>query len=245
MTGGGARAPLVADSWRVDEGRVRRLDAHRARFDAACLAGPVPPEPAALDAFWARVLDRLPRRGSWFPRATLSALGALGLELRSTPPPDPAPGAVSVLTLPDPRRRPRVKGPDLPALAELLRATRARGADDGLLCNPDGLVLEGVFSSVLWWEGDALCTPDPVLPVLPGTTRDWLCGLARDRGVAVRHRRVRAAELRGHETWLVNARTGIRPVAAWAGPGVTCPAAPAARAEAWHRLWLDSARPLP
>ena len=83
----------------------------------------------------------------------------------------------------DPRTRPRRKGPDLALLASLRAQAREHGADELLLCDGDGALLEGALSSLLWWEDDALCTT-PDEHALPGVTRALL--LAHARGAASR-----------------------------------------------------------
>ncbi|MGW6010639.1 aminotransferase class IV [Streptomyces sp. NPDC055210] len=202
----------VADSWLVEDGRVRFLDAHRARFGAACeengLSAPV------LSRFWTAALAVVPAGGRWFPRAELTAAGALRFWLR----PAPEPGreaAVWIADGADPRRRPRTKGPDLEVLARLRVRAAGSGADEALLRTPDGLVLEGATTSLLWWEDGDLCVPDPGLPVLAGTTGRALQDRAERLGITVRPVRCGVERLTGKEAWLVNALHGIRPVVRW------------------------------
>jgi hypothetical protein len=61
----------VADSWLVDEGRVRGLPLHRTRFFGACREVAGVPGDEELAGFWAAALAELPRRGRWFPRVEL------------------------------------------------------------------------------------------------------------------------------------------------------------------------------
>jgi branched-subunit amino acid aminotransferase/4-amino-4-deoxychorismate lyase len=229
----------AADSWLVNGGRARFLDAHRDRFLAACASRGQPDGPA----FWAAATDSLPREGRWFPRAELTAAGTLRLRIRPAPPLGRE-LAVRLADQPDPRREPRIKGPDLPALGRLRdRAVRA-GADEVLLTTHDGIMLEGATTSLLWWEQDELCVPDPALPVLPGVTTLGIQRHARAAGVTVRPERATIARLAGRETWLVNALHGIRPVVAW--PGESFPAGSAPRVASWKR-WLgaeENLRPL-
>ncbi|MEW2530626.1 aminotransferase class IV [Streptomyces sp. NPDC047071] len=238
------RAPLLAaDSFLVQEGRVRFLAGHRARFQAACRAAGAGP---GLDVagFLDQAADRLPRTGAWFPRIEL--LGGhrpvLGLRLR------PAPARTPQVRLspwygPDPRTCPRRKGPDLDALAALRAHARERGADDYLLTAPGGWASEATSATLLWWDGEQLCLPAPRLPVLPGITAAWITARATRLGVPLAPRPARPADLSGHEVWLVNALHGIRPVTAW--PHTPYRAGPALRAAAWQQAWQDAARPLP
>ncbi|MQY06462.1 aminotransferase class IV [Actinomadura macrotermitis] len=226
--------PLAADSWLVQEGRARGLDRHRARFAGACGTD--------VSAFWTAVLGRLPATGEWFPRVELADTDppVLALRLRPAPPRGETIG-VWVPDTPDPRRHPRRKGPDLDVLGDLRAEARRHGADEALLVTPDGIVLEGATTSLVWWEEDRLCFPEPDLPVLPSVTAGLIRDEALTRGVPVAHGRPRLPDLAGRETWLVNALHGIRPVTAWAGtpfrPG------PPHRAAHWRRWWDGLAAP--
>jgi branched-subunit amino acid aminotransferase/4-amino-4-deoxychorismate lyase len=134
----------------------------------------------------------------------------------------------------DPRREPRRKGPDLERLAALRARAAAHGAGEALLSDAGGRLIEGAFTSLLWWEAETLCAVPDDAPILPGVTRALLLELARDRGTPVAQRRPRPQELADRETWLVSALHGIRVVTAWANGGP--PAGGAPRADGWQRL---------
>ena len=228
----------AADSWLVTDDRARFLDAHRDRFLAACASRSQPIEPD----FWAAAITSLPRAGRWFPRAELTTAGALRLRIRPAPPPSRDLTAW-LADQPDPRWQPRIKGPDLPALVRLReRAVRA-GASEALLTTPDGIVLEGTTTSLLWWEDDELCVPDPDLPVLPGVTTLAIQRRARAAGITVRPVRAPVSRLSGREAWLVNALHGIRPVMRW--PGESWAACPVTRAASWQHWLGQQETPLP
>jgi branched-subunit amino acid aminotransferase/4-amino-4-deoxychorismate lyase len=234
---------LAADSWLVDDGCVRALTRHQRRFEATSRLA-APELDADVSAFWASAVDRLPRRGQWFPRVELTAAAPRQLRLRIRPRPALA---SQVRIWPsdghDERRFPRRKGPDLPWLSSVRARAGALGADEALLTSPAGLVLEAAHSSVLWWEDDTLCVPSPALRVLPGVTTGLIQERARFLGLPVRRRMGRLDELAGQETWLVNALHGIRLVDAWIG--VRMPAGQPQRVAAW-RSWLATlAEPLP
>jgi branched-subunit amino acid aminotransferase/4-amino-4-deoxychorismate lyase len=229
-------AVRVADSFLVDDGRVRGLDLHRDRFAASCTG-------VEIGDFWAEVVARLPRDGRWFPRVELSAAGKLALRLRPAP---PIGGPVRVLPFdgPDPRTSPRVKGPDLAVLGELRAwAAEAHGADEVLLMTLAGEVLEGAYASLLWWEDNTLCLPPQSLPLLPSVTVRLLRQIAAGRRVRVAERSRHLADLAGREAWLVSALHGIRPVAGWLGGGP--PAGPVRRAPEWQLALRSLAVPLP
>ena len=62
----------AADSWLVDDGRVRALDLHFARFRSA-IARVAPDHERYLDKFFEAVVAALPRTGRWFPRIEFHA----------------------------------------------------------------------------------------------------------------------------------------------------------------------------
>jgi branched-subunit amino acid aminotransferase/4-amino-4-deoxychorismate lyase len=230
-------ALLAADSWLVADGRARAVERHWARFGATCREQGV-----ALDelaAFRAEVERALPAQGRWFPRVELRADRELALELRPAPPREPTVVAW-VADVPDPRVAPRRKGPDLERLGALRERAAARGAGEALIADGEGRLLEGAYTSLLWWEGETLWTVPDDAPILPGITRGLVIELARAGGTPVARRRPRPHELAGRETWLVSALHGIRAVTRWAGGGL--PAVDAPRAAGWQGL-LDVLEP--
>ena len=215
---------LVADSWLLDDGHVRAGAAHWARFEGSCAQAGA--DVAEVARFRAAVAAALPASGRWFPRVELGEEG-LALRVRRAPPVAPK-ASVEVAVPGDPRHLPGVKGPDLELLAGLRAASPA---DEVLLCDDAGALLEGALSSLLWWEGDALCsTPDEL--ILPGVTRAVLLVLARRRGIEIRLRSPLPAELAGREVWLTSALHGIRAVSEWLAPEQ--PAGAPLRAKEWR-----------
>jgi branched-subunit amino acid aminotransferase/4-amino-4-deoxychorismate lyase len=215
----------VAESWLVQDGCARGLDRHWARFargrgEAGLGAG----------APRAAVEHALPVSGRWFPRVELHADGDLRLAVRPAPPRQPEVVAW-IAGGPDPRRAPRRKGPDLERLGALRAEALRRGAGEALIADGDGRLLEGAYTSLLWWEDDALCAVPDEAPILDGVTRRLLLGLAAGDGVELRYRRPAPDELEGRETWLTSALHGIRAVTGWAGGGR---AGPARRAGEWQ-----------
>ncbi|MEU5362027.1 aminotransferase class IV [Streptomyces sp. NPDC005925] len=230
---------LVADSWLVEDGRVRALDRHEARFAGSCARKGL--ERSVVRRFWRDAVRELPRTGAWFPRVELHADGTLALNVR------PAPEfGTSVRVLPwpyaDPRTQPWCKGPDIGRLAQVRAQARDAGADEALFRTGEGQVTESATASLLWWDGPDLCLPAAEARLLPGVTRAVVTGLARDRGVAVRRVRATLEDLYDREVWLVNALHGVRPVTEWVGTGRT--AGPAGKASLWQELWRAQARSL-
>jgi branched-subunit amino acid aminotransferase/4-amino-4-deoxychorismate lyase len=234
-------SPAVADSWLVEDGRARGLALHWERFAASCQALGV--APAALAGLRADVLAALPRSGRWFPRLALLAPGAEAVTLTLRPAPARRAHARAwVHPGGDPRTRPRVKGPDLAALGALRDEAAGHGADEALLLDGSGRILEGAYSSLLWWEGDQLWAVPDDEAVLPGVTRRLVLELAGERGLEPRLRRPHPAELAGREVWLTSALHGIR--AGVPGGPETLQVGPPERAAAWQRALEDRARPL-
>ncbi|MEO1336970.1 MAG: aminotransferase, partial [Myxococcota bacterium] len=60
----------VADSWLVNQGRVRDIDRHFDRFAGSCLSWAAD-NPSEVRSFCPLVSSTLPRRGLWFPRIEL------------------------------------------------------------------------------------------------------------------------------------------------------------------------------
>jgi branched-subunit amino acid aminotransferase/4-amino-4-deoxychorismate lyase len=227
----------VAESFLVDEGRVRGLALHARRFERGCAeAGVRPQRPLAA------VVAELPRSGRWFPRVDVSARGELEVAARPAPPREPSVVAW-VFDGPDPRRAPRRKGPDLARLGDLRLQAARHGAGEALLRDADGRLLEGAYTSLLWWEDDVLWAVPDDAPILDGVTRRLLLGLAAADGVPVRSRRPAPEELDGAEVWLTSALHGIRAVVRGSAAGCLR-AGPAPRAEAWQARLEALAEPI-
>ncbi|UTT62561.1 aminotransferase class IV [Microcella humidisoli] len=224
---------LAADSWRVVEGRVRGLEAHRARFLAA-----VGPWRDDAETFWRDAVAALPRSGDWFPRVELRER-AEGTQLSLRLRPTPATGTeVDVATAPhDPRTRPLIKGPDLDALQALRVAVQPSGAGEAIIVDAQGRVVEGAYSGLLWWRGETLVRPADALPRIPSVTVDLVVRAARAAGVPLAEAEARPADLAGCELWVLSALHGLRSARHWIdGPAL----APATRAPL-GRAWLAGA----
>ena len=96
-----------------------------------------------------------------------------------------------------------------------------RGADDALLVDPAGTVLEAPTANVWWREGDRLLTPTLELPILAGITRAVLVELAPAAGYEVeegvfRLERLAAAD----EVFLSSSVREVMPVTAIDGAAV-------------------------
>ena len=228
---------LAADSFLVSEGRVRGLELHRERFLAAVAeAG----GPDGADAFLDAAVAALPRTGDAFPRLELTA-GGLRLRLRPAP---PRGRTVVLWTSPvDPRRTPERKGPDIARLALLRSRATAAGADEAVLLDGDGAVVDGASSAVLWWLGDALVVPPASSPRVWSVTARTVSVLAGALGVDVIEAPAEPTDLEGREVWTANALHGLRLATSWIeGPAL---AAVPGRLDAWRRRLDALRRPLP
>jgi branched-subunit amino acid aminotransferase/4-amino-4-deoxychorismate lyase len=205
---------LVADSFLVANGKVRGLELHRERFVRSCAAAGV-----AAERFWDEQAGRLPGFGRWFPRFELQTSGELAVQLRPAP---PIGGRVRVAVHegPDPRTAPRIKGPDLELLGKLKESAPDR-ADEILLLDADGTVLEAAYSAVAWWDDQTLCFPQSDRPLLASVTAQLLRRIAVGQGVEISERAVTPQDLQNTtEAWLVNALHGIRPIHAWGASAI-------------------------
>jgi len=194
---GFTRGRAAFETLRVYAGRPFRLEEHLAR-----LAGSAErlglPEPGR-EALRALVHDALDAAG----------VGDVGLRIYWTPgAPEAGPTAI-VLVSPIPTwiEEARARGQRLVSLVFPRRSApwllpgtksvsyaahvaaeaeaRRRGADDAVLVDVDGTVLEGTVTNVWWREGDVLLTPELELGILAGETRAALLGLAAEEGFGV------------------------------------------------------------
>ena len=62
---------------------------------------------------------------------------------------------------------------------------KARGADDAVFVDADGIVLEGPVTNIWWREGETLLTPSLEVGILAGETRAALLELAASEGRSV------------------------------------------------------------
>lgn len=215
----------AADSWLTSDGSAFALSLHRDRFFAAATergSGLEGFTDAALESFWGAALAAIPAEGDWFPRVELQSKdGAASFLYRERAAPASAP-SVTLATYrgPDPRRVPRIKGPDLGAMMQVRRAAQERGADEGVILTPDGFVIEGGTTSIVWWRGDILFGP-PEGPDweefdrVDSVTARSVFGLAAALGVETHREPATPAELDGTEVWALNALHGIRIVTSW------------------------------
>ena len=196
---------VVADSWLVTEGRVLALGLHRERFLRSA------PE---AERFWDAVVEAIPSSGDWFPRVELHSNGRLVFRLRAAPERSRS-AVLATWTGADPRTTPLVKGPDLESMLRIRTAVQGDGADEAVILSPDGYVVEGAYSGLLWWRGEILCGPLAELERVDSVTARSILTLATALGLDTHEEAVTPAELDGVELWAVNALHGARIVTRW------------------------------
>lgn len=209
----------VADSWLVEDGRVRSLPAHFQRF-AGWVEKVDPEQTDRLPDFFAEVKKLLPLTGRWFPRMEYHgeqpSSHRLYLRLR------PAPERLESVVLwsypePDPRHDPSTKGPDLSLCQQLRRHANMNGADEAVILDAEGFVAEGALSSLVWWRGDTLCSSNDLTRWLPSITRQEIFDIANQIGLETKLERIKPAELASLPIWALSSLNGIMPVRAWVG----------------------------
>jgi branched-subunit amino acid aminotransferase/4-amino-4-deoxychorismate lyase len=229
----------AADSWLVSDGRTLALDVHRSRFLAAAGIR------ADAPAFWDAAIAAIPREGEWFPRVELqsrSGAPVFVFRLRSAPTLSRS-VVVATHSGPDPRTRPTVKGPDLEAMLRIRTAVQPLGAEEAVILSPDGYVVEGAYSAIVWWRGAILCAPAPDLERIDSVTARSLLGMAAALGVETYEEAVTPAELDGCEVWALSALHGPRIITKWVdGPDM---AALPGRLDLWRTRLAVLRRELP
>jgi branched-subunit amino acid aminotransferase/4-amino-4-deoxychorismate lyase len=208
---------LVADSFLVQDGKIRSLQLHIDRFLRG-LALKAPELEPSFNSFLDQSLALIPRTGRYFPRIEVQYREerTLVFTLRDAPE-QLGPATLWTYPKPDPRADLSVKGPEL-ALGSALRAlAQLEGADEAILLNSYGEVSEGALSSLVWWRGDVLCAPSNEIPWLESVTRQEIFQIAQSMGIQTMLEHRRPEELVGLELWLLSSLQGIRVVTKWQG----------------------------
>lgn len=97
------------------------------------------------------------------------------------------------------------------------RAARAAGFDDLLWISADGWAMEASTASLMWIDGDVLCTVPPAkTSILPGTTSAFLMANAGELGLRAEERMIRPDELHDVDggVWVASSVRGVAPVVA-------------------------------
>lgn len=209
---------VVADSFRVrvhaGAAQARGFSLHAARFRDAVLRVSAEDPTTKLtrvhiDDFLTDAAAEIQRAGEGFPRLECrrGPDGSLSLACQTRPLPplrdtivmEPAPG----VTLDSPR----VKGPNI----ERLTALAAELGAEPLLFTPDGSLLEGATTSLLWWRsGEARVVASDAR--VPSITEQLVTTVLGNLRFVVTPETTTLAEIAGCEVWALNALHGVRPV---------------------------------
>lgn len=212
-------ALLVADSFRVrvdDAGiaEARLFRAHLERF--ALGVGEMLDTIDAPEDWWelefTPFLENAPQEiadgGAGFPRIELLADadgGALQVNVRHRPLPQLT-RTLSLRTAPGYQPTfPGIKGPNIAQFASLMHEL----GGEALLVDDSGSIVEGSTTSIVWWEGDTLCTVASTARV-PSITESIVLSLAEQAGYAIEWRQIDVATLSCKPAWALNALHGIR-----------------------------------
>ncbi len=205
----------VADSWLVEDGKIRSLERHFERFVAGCLAQGVIRSRSDLpfDSFFDQCLALIPVEGRWFPRLEyhFGEQDPLFLRLREAPE-QTRELSLWVLDAADPRVNPAVKGPDLSLGMQLRRKAQLHGADEALLLDERGHLIEGALSSIVWWRDGRLFAPNHETRWLWSVTRQEVLEIAEQTGFEVVETSAPLVDLEGCEFWALSSLQGIRRV---------------------------------
>lgn len=207
----------VADSWLVEDGKVRDLEAHFSRFER-WVTKVDQVSASQLPEFFEAVRLAIPMQGRWFPRIELHAEAESGSRLYLRLREAPALTTTAVLwTNPeaDPRCNPSVKGPDLSLGMQMRRAAQMHGADEAVILNSEGFVAEGALSSLVWWRDDVLCAPGSDIQWLESVTREKVFAIAKSMGLQTNFEAAKPENLAGLEIWSLSSLQGIRLVTDW------------------------------
>ena len=218
----------VADSWRMlGDAHSNALPLHLQRFES--VAGPLP-------AGFVPAMLQLMGPGDLFPRISLAG-GHLRLDIR------PAPLARPVTRLtyaqaPDPRSQPLVKGPDFPALARYRAEYQDDGADDTVIVDSSGAMVETTTGALVAWDGETLVLPTGT--ALPSITLHQVTRRAAALGIRTETRPLTLELATACPLWFLNSLHGISPVTELYTPtGIIYPPCNPHTAT-WQQWWWDS-----
>lgn len=202
----------VSDSFLLREGTAVNYSGHLARF--ARMADEQGLK-RSINDFLDAVTQALPRTGSHFPRIDLTSRGELELRIRAVPPL----GRTVVLSTAstDPRTEPTFKGPDIPALQVLRDEAATAGADEPVIMDAQGRIVDGASTCLVWLRDNTLYTPPAEATRLQSLTVEAVSGLAREAGFQIAHEWATPDQLVESQVWALNALHGIRGATAWVG----------------------------
>jgi aminodeoxychorismate lyase len=100
----------------------------------------------------------------------------------------------------------------LPQILARMEADDA-GADEALLLNTEGFVVEGASSNLFWVEEDQVCTPPIPSGILAGVTRVVVLEICGELGIAARESALKPGQLAGTDgAFLSLSSAGVVPI---------------------------------
>ncbi|MSP25743.1 MAG: branched-chain-amino acid aminotransferase [Myxococcales bacterium] len=204
----------VFETVRTYVGRVFSLDLHLARLErsAASLGITMPVSRDVLMREIVAALANAHNEESYARLMITRGSGALGLdpalartatrvlliEPLTMPPPETYARGIRALCIPTVRASDAAHSAKIAnylASALALRDARAAGADEALVVDRNGLVIEGTTSNVFAVADGRLLTPSLESGILDGITRELVLERARELGLAIELRALSPAEL--------------------------------------------------
>lgn len=239
---------LVADSWRVQNGKVWGLADHLQRFFTGLKAQAQAQPGAELQNVVIGDLEQALQQKlfalsqdhpgiEFFPRISMEphqASWRIVLLIR----PAPSPRSTTSLWIPtytDPRTRPTVKGPDI----SLLRQLVAKAPTDDVVLHDGTNVHETTTGALLVWQSSAQLVLCQASQQLASISAQRIADYARSHNISVTTRPVTIQELAAGESpvWFANTLHGISPVTTIGGvPGETRVVAHPTAAQ-WQAAW--------
>ena len=194
---GFTRGRAAFETMRVYSGRPFRFEQHLARLAVSAeRIGLEPPDAAEVERLAALALEHAdtpeavlrlywtpgPPGGEHCAIALVSAIPGWIEEARAR--------GQRLVSLLQPRRSapwllPATKSTSYAVSIAAEAEAKARGADDAIFVDADGIVLEGPVTNIWWREGDVLLTPSLEVGILAGETRAAVLELAAQSGQAV------------------------------------------------------------
>jgi 4-amino-4-deoxychorismate lyase len=92
------------------------------------------------------------------------------------------------------------------------REAAAAGCNEGILCDADGYLVEGIMSNLFWYARGQLFTPDLQLCGVAGVMREFVLDVASRAGLPVRIVREKADVLQHADAVFLTSATGLLPV---------------------------------